>query len=361
MDKGYNLFFLDQRGAGLSQTLSAKTVLARGNPQQQAAYLKHFRADNIVRDCEAVRKAITQDYPEEKRKISLLGQSFGGFCATTYLSKYPEGLREVFMTGGLPPLSDSPDPVYAKLVTRAAERSREYYERYPDDIQHVRRIAEYLTKNNIETPSGGRLSAARLQGAGACLGFHAGFGQLHRLITRIIVDLDTYGYLTRPTISGFEGMDQFDDTIIYAILHEPIYNTGNAAQWSAERQLAASMHYGKASADSPLNFTTEMITHSHFADCVELRPLLEAAEILAADKDWPELYDTAQLACNTVPVFAAVYHDDLYVDFDNSMATAKTIKGCKVFISNMFYHDGIRSHTAKVLDGLFALRDDVLE
>lgn len=360
MEKGYNLFFLDQRGAGLSQTLSAKTVLAQGDPRQQAAYLKHFRADNIVRDCEAVRKAITQGFPEEKCKISLLGQSFGGFCATTYLSKYPEGLREVFMTGGLPPLSSSPDPVYAKLVARAAKRSSEYYERFPDDVQNVQRIAEYL-KNNIETPSGGKLSVARLQAAGACLGFQSGFGQLHRLISKCVIDLDTYKYLTRPTISDFEAMDHFDDAIIYAILHEPIYNTGNAAQWSAERQLAASVHYGKASASSPLNFTTEMITHSHFADCAELRPLLEAAEILAADKDWPALYDTAQLACNSVPVFAAVYHDDLYVDFDTSMATAKSIKGCKVFISNMFYHDGIRTGTAKVLDGLFALRDDVLE
>lgn len=361
INKGYNVFFLDQRGAGLSQTLTAQTVLARGNSHEQAAYLKHFRADSIVKDCEAVRKAITQDQPADRCKVSLLGQSFGGFCATTYLSKYPEALHEVFMTGGLPPLSDSPDPIYAKLVKRSAARSREYYERYPEDVQDIRRIAEYLKRNKVETPSGGTLSAARLQAAGACLGFHSGFGKLHGLVTRITNDLDTYGHLTRPTITDFEGMDNFDDAIIYAILHEPIYNTGKAARWSAERHLAESIHYGKSPTDSPLLFTAEMVTHSTFTDCVELRPLLEAAEILAADADWPALYDIAQLARNEVPVFAAVYHDDLYVDFEISQGTSTSIRGCKILVSNMMYHDALRTKTAEVVEGLFALRDDVLE
>jgi pimeloyl-ACP methyl ester carboxylesterase len=33
----------------------------------------------------------------------VLGQSYGGFCAVHCLSAHPEGLREVFVTGGLPP------------------------------------------------------------------------------------------------------------------------------------------------------------------------------------------------------------------------------------------------------------------
>ena len=35
-------------------------------------------------------------------------QSFGGFCAATYLSLAPEGLVEVLMTGGIPPGIDQP-------------------------------------------------------------------------------------------------------------------------------------------------------------------------------------------------------------------------------------------------------------
>jgi len=54
---------------------------------KQAEYLRHFRADNIVRDCEALRKFLTADYPDEQKKWSVIGQSFGGFCAVTYLSK----------------------------------------------------------------------------------------------------------------------------------------------------------------------------------------------------------------------------------------------------------------------------------
>ena len=58
----------------------------------------HFRADFIVRDAEAIRRELGVD------RWSMLGQSFGGFTAMTYLSIAPEGLREAFMTGGLAPI-----------------------------------------------------------------------------------------------------------------------------------------------------------------------------------------------------------------------------------------------------------------
>ena len=57
--------------------------------------------DLPVRDCEEVRKIILGDKEKpEDRKWSLIGQSFGGFCAVTYLSLFPESLKEVFITGG---------------------------------------------------------------------------------------------------------------------------------------------------------------------------------------------------------------------------------------------------------------------
>lgn len=71
----------------------------------------------LVRDCEFIRKALLGDRENpEDQKWTILGQSFGGFCAVTYLSFFPEGLKEVFLTGGLPPLVDQPDPVYESLV-----------------------------------------------------------------------------------------------------------------------------------------------------------------------------------------------------------------------------------------------------
>lgn len=92
-----------------------------------------------MNDCEAIRKILTADFPEEKQKWSLLGQSFGGFCCVSYLSKFPEGLREVFTSGGLPPLA-GPDVVYEKLFGKVKERNGAYYRKYPEDIQRVKDI-----------------------------------------------------------------------------------------------------------------------------------------------------------------------------------------------------------------------------
>lgn len=97
MDKGYQLLYLDQRGTGLSTPITASTLQMRGYNDVQAKYLKLYRADSIVQDCEAIRHALTADYADEKKKWSIMGQSFGGFCSMTYLSFFPEALRESFM------------------------------------------------------------------------------------------------------------------------------------------------------------------------------------------------------------------------------------------------------------------------
>lgn len=72
-----------------------------------------------VKDCEHIRKALigTKEDPED-RKWTILGQSFGGFCAITYLSFHSEGLKEVFLTGGLAPILNHPDDVYGALISR---------------------------------------------------------------------------------------------------------------------------------------------------------------------------------------------------------------------------------------------------
>lgn len=103
---------MDQRGTGLSTPVTAETLELRGDAQQQADYLKSFRADSIINDCEAIRKLLVKDYPSDLRTWTVFGQSFGGFCAFTYLSNYPESLKEVFTAGGVPPIGRSPDDVY---------------------------------------------------------------------------------------------------------------------------------------------------------------------------------------------------------------------------------------------------------
>ena len=53
-----------------------------------------------------------------------------------------------------------------------------------------------------------------------------------------------------------------------------------------------------------------------FEDFAALRPLKEAAEILAKKSDWPGLYDLDVLGANTVPTAGATYYEDMYVDFE---------------------------------------------
>lgn len=46
------------------------------------------------------------------------------------------------------------------------------------------------------------------------------------IVLRATGDLANFGHLTRPTLSHIEGHQSWDDNIIYAILHEPIYCEG---------------------------------------------------------------------------------------------------------------------------------------
>lgn len=78
------------------------------------------RADSIVRDAEQVRKTLVPSDVYAGR-WSIIGQSFGGFCAVSYLSMYPNSLIEVMITGGIPPdvtQRCSADAVYRALYRR---------------------------------------------------------------------------------------------------------------------------------------------------------------------------------------------------------------------------------------------------
>ena len=77
----------------------------------------HYLVVTIVKDCEAIRQILIGEREKsEDRKWTILGQSFGGFCAINYLSYYSEGLKEVFLTGGLAPIVNHPDSVYEALI-----------------------------------------------------------------------------------------------------------------------------------------------------------------------------------------------------------------------------------------------------
>ena len=98
-----------------------------------------------------------------------------------------------------------------------------------------------------------------------------------------------------------------------------------------------------------------------FEDYSELRKVQSVANMVAADADWPALVDETQLAKNEVPVYAASYIEDMYVDHDLAQETASKIKNCKVFATNVMYHNAVKEKSKEVVDQLFALRDDVID
>ena len=86
-----------------------------------------------------------------------------------------------------------------------------------------------------------------------------------------------------------------------------------------------------------------------------LRPLAGTARLLAERTQWGPLYDVAALAQNTVPVAAAVYADDVYVDRDLSLETARRVRGLQVWETDAFHHDGIADDGPAILERLLAM------
>jgi len=361
-EQGYQTLWLDPRGTGLSTPISADTLPVRLKSDQDIAnYFKHFRADSIVKDCESIRQILIGDKPEkEDRKWTIMGQSFGGFCAITYLSFHSEGLKEVFITGGLAPLGDNPDPNYERTVRKVISRNKIYYNKYPKDVQRVRDIAAYLEANTVVLPSGGHLTVRRFQQLGINFGMAGGIDRVHQLVLRAANDLELFGKLSYKALQNIEQSQSFDGNPIYAVLHEPIYCQGQAPRWSADRIVQTIpqfswTHVKELSAAEPMYFTGEMIFPHMFDDYATLRPLKGAAEILAHDDSWGPLYDLEQLARNEVKVSATTYFEDMYVPFELSQETAAKIQNTEQYITNQLAHNGLTEDPKDVMKRLFQL------
>lgn len=344
--KDYHLLLLDQRGTGRSSPVSAQTLASLGSAQAQADYLKHFRADSIVRDAEAIRSEFTGG-----ESWALLGQSYGGFCAATYLSLAPEGVREAYVTGGLPPLERSADEVYRATYKRLADRNRRYYERYPDDVERVRRLVEVLAATDVRFADGSPLSPRRLLQIGSIFGMSYGFEKVHYLLELAFVGGREVSTLFLRELDHFL---PFDPAPIYSLLHEPVYAQEEATRWSAQRVLSEYPEFN-LDGDGPVFFTGEMVYPWQFDEYRELQPLKDAAELLAEFEGWPRLYDVERLRSNDVPVAAAVYENDMYVEREFSLETAG-VMGARAWVTSQYEHDGLRSWGEEVLSRLFALR-----
>lgn len=330
--RDYRVLLLDQRGTGRSTPVGE---LRGMSPRQQADYLKHFRADAIVRDAEWIRGELRVD------SWSVLGQSFGGFCALNYLCQAPNGLREAFFTGGLPPVGRHLDEVYRATYATILERNERYYRRYPADRDRVLALLERLESQEVRLPDGDRLTARRFRQIGNLLGANDGAERLHYLLERG-PDSPSFGHDVAAAMP-FSGRNP-----LYAVIHESGYADGHATRWSAQRTLPAEFEE-----DGTL-FTGEHVYPWMFHDYAELAPLREAAGLLA-EHEWPRLYDPDLLRACEVPCAAAVYAEDAYVDRAYSEETARLIPSMRTWLTNEYEHNGLRVDGDRILDRLISL------
>lgn len=339
----HRVLLLDQRGTGRSAPLNANTVGDR-TAKELADHLKLFRADSIVADAEILRERVAGG-----AKWDTLGQSYGGFVTMTYLSAAPQGLRTCYVTGGLPGLTATADEVYARTYPRVAAKNAEFYRDFPADRAAVRRIADHLAADDVRLPDGDRLTPERFRTIGNSFGMSYGYSVVHWLL-----DEAWHGDRLSATFL-YEVMAHtgFVDKPLFA-LQEYCYGQGSGPTgWAAARALAERPEFA-ADAD-PLLFTGEMMFPWMFEQVAALRPFAGAAEILAGTDDWPALYDVSRLASNEVPVVAAVYADDMYVDAGLSLETAATVGNVRTWVTNEYEHDGLRSSGDVVLGHLMEM------
>jgi pimeloyl-ACP methyl ester carboxylesterase len=345
--RDFRILMLDQRGTGLSSPIDRNSLPVRGTAEDQAAYLEHFRADSIVADAELIRAALGSG------PWSIYGQSYGGFCALTYLSFAPEGVKEALITGGLAPLSCHAEDVYRATFGRVAARNTEYFDWYPEDRPVVDRIADHLRHTEEFLPDGGRLTVERFQMVGAFLGGNTRVDGLHYLLEGAFTDTADGPRLSDAFLEQVQGLVSRLGNPLYALMHESIYGQGRPTDWAAWRVLGEHPEFRPDA--EPLLLTGEMVYPWYFEQDAALEPLREVAHLLAAKPDWKPLYDRRRLAANSVPTAAAVYRDDIYVDRDLSLETAAAVRGLQVWETAEFHHDGISDDGEAIFSRLLGM------
>lgn len=329
--RDYRVLFLDQRGTGRSTQIG---MLPGMSGAEQARYLSHFRADSIVRDLELIRAELGVE------QWSLLGQSFGGFCAVTYLSFAPEALREAYITGGVPPVGRPIEDFYRASFATMAERNRRYYLRYPGDVDRVRALTELIDSGQVKLANGDVMTTRRFQQLGNMLGMTDGAEKLHYLLE------------CEPTAPSFwsdivAALPFSGRNPLYSLLNEACLADGVPTRWASQRVRPPEF-------DDPTMFTGEHVFPYVFTDYGDLAPLRECAELLS-EHEWPRLYDEERLRSCTVPCAAAIYVNDAYVDRALSEQTAAMIPSMRPWITNEYEHNGLRADGGRILDRLITL------
>jgi pimeloyl-ACP methyl ester carboxylesterase len=347
----YRLVLLDQRGTGRSSRVDAARMSTFGSGEAGASFLAHFRADSIVRDAEHLRATEFSG-----RRWATIGQSYGGWLTLTYLSFAPEALSACLVLGGLGSLRPSAADVYRRTFPRMLAKNEEYQRRYPGDTATIARIADLLSAGDVRLPDGDRFTVPRLQFLGNAFGMQHGFEEVHWMVDEALTASGEA--LTDTFLSQVQATTDFADGPLWAALQEPLYGDpeSGATAWAADAEHAR--HPEFAPDARPLRLTGEAMFRWMFDDIRLLRPFAPAVDVLAGRTDWSPLLDRAALAANEVPIAAAVYFDDLYVDAGLSLETADRVGNLRTWVTNEWQHDGIRASGDEVVRHLLRLIDE---
>lgn len=336
--RDYRVLMLDQRGTGRS-TAYGSTARPPTDPAADAAYLRHFRADSIVADAETFRAHLGAD------RWTVLGQSFGGFCALHYLCAHPDSLAAAVFTGGLPPVGRPTEEIYAATYAAMRTRNAAHHRRYPGDADRLRAALTAAEAGEVVLPGGAPATPRLLRSVGGALGMDHGSERLHFWLER---DPRSPAFAhDLATMLPFGGRNP-----LYAVVHESSYADGVVTGWSAQRTLPDDF------ADpGSLLLTGEHLFEWHFQDTPGLTAYAEVAERVARHS-WPRLYDADVLAAVDVPCAAAVYAEDPFVVRSYSEETAALLPGMRRWLTDEHLHSGLRTSGERVLDRLLGLLHD---
>lgn len=309
----------------------------------------------------------------------VIGQSYGGFCILTYLSLIKDPPKMCIFTGGIAPLLTPIQDLYFSLWLKIKERNKLFYKRYPGDVPLVKRIVQRLMNRPERLPSGGLLTARRFLQLGLSLGGSpSAFASLHNCLSTAFVSSNE-DVFSRSFLKSIDSTQPFDDHPIYFLLHESIYADGgrhsNPTSWAAHQvyqkmiQTTHDFNYevtSKLDRDDVMTlfFGEVVFPWMCEGDYAELSKfgMRALANALADKNDWGQLYNTdhikkaLSMESGKSKAAAAVYYDDMYVDFDASMKVIKVLdENIKVWITNDYQHSGLRDDGAFIIAKLMGM------
>lgn len=342
--KHYRVLLLDQRGTGRS------TPLDSTNAAESAPYLHLLRQEHIIEDAELLRQALGE------QRWNLFGQSFGGFCITTYLSLHPDSVERAYLTGGLPTITDTACDLYRTTYAKLRFRHEQFYNQIPFAQDRIREICHHLETSEEILPTGERLSARRFRTMGIALGRGTGFATLGYLLEDPFCTVKGEKRLRDDALHTISAAVHAGARPLYWVIHESIYGGvggQHVTDWAAHRvreEIPGFEENLDPRSAEPFYLTGEHVYPWQFEEDPVLRPWREAAHNLA-QYHWQESpYDASGLRAGEVKAAACVFVDDIFVPFEQSMATAATYRDLRPHITNAFQHDGIGHDGA----GLFA-------